>query len=142
MWGLLLGSDVFRIHLRDSWEGGEDKSSVGSCHADGDEKDPLANSAGTKQPAPRPTLAAVEGNSQSLRQQTPLCTPHKHGLMFLCVKERKKSRRRGWKLRLLLLLTAAPPAAGRTRWHQLDEAGCCPRLLQRVGVVGLPEEVR
>ena len=80
--GAAPGSDVFRIHLRDSWRWRRLRSHWQLTDADGDKKEPLANSAGTKQLAPRPSLAAVEGNSRSLLSSKLRSASHKHGLLL------------------------------------------------------------
>ena len=127
---------------RETPEGGEDTEVVGSCHADGDEKDPLANSAGTKQLAPRPALAAVEGNSQSSQTANSALHPTNTACCSKVVKERKKSRRRAG---------SSDCSCSSQRRHPLQGRACCIGLmrqvpvhvfLQRAGVVGLPEEVR
>ena len=119
------------------------RKSLAATDADGDEKEPVANSAGTKQLASCPSLAAVEADSQSLlRQQSPLYIPQTRPA---ALRWRKRERKAGEGQEAQTALPphgGAPPAAGRTRCIGLMRQVPVHVFLQQAGVVGLPEEAR
>lgn len=119
------------------------RKSLAATDADGDEKEPVANSAGTKQLASCPSLAAVEADSQSLlRQQSPLYIPQTRPA---ALRWRKRERKAGEGQEAQTALpphSGAPPAAGRTRCIRLMRQVPVHVFLQQAGVVRLPEEAR